>query len=207
MQPDFEKSAAAFVAGAQKAVDKAIAPLLKRIEELEARPLAEKGDRGEPGERGPEGPSGVGVLGAFRKHDGVLILTLSDGRTQEIGDVTGPEGPRGEKGETGERGEIGPQGEQGKAGFSLEDFDVERGDDGRTYVLKFDGGDVRHEYELTFPVPVYCDIYKAGEEYHPGDLVTWGGSLWHCNENTKDKPDVGPWTLAVKKGRDGKDAK
>lgn len=207
MQPDFEKSAAAMVAGTHKAIQAAVSPLLKRIEELEARPLAEKGDRGEPGERGPEGPSGVGVLGAFRKHDGVLILTLSDGRTQEIGDVTGPQGPQGEKGDIGERGEIGPQGEQGKAGFDLEDFDVDRGDDGRTYVLKFDRGDVRHEYELTFPVPVYCGIYKAGEEYQPGDLVTWGGSLHHCDAVTKDKPDVGPWTLCVKKGRDGKDAK
>lgn len=211
MQPDFDKSAAAMVAGTHKAIQAAVAPLLKRIEDLEARPPAERGEKGDVGERGPEGPSGVGVLGAFRKHDGVLILTLSDGRTEEIGDITGPEGPKGEKGETGERGDQGPEGPQGKAGFNLEDFDVEKGEDGRTFVLKFDRGDVRHEYELTFPVPVYCGIYKEGGKYVPGDLVTFGGNLWHCDAETDEKPNdrtkEGPWTIAVKRGRDGKDAK
>jgi hypothetical protein len=37
--------------------------------------------------------------------------------------------------------------------------------------------------------------------------VTWGGALWHCDAPTKDKPGTENWTLAVKKGRDGKDAK
>jgi len=58
------------------------------------------------------------------------------------------------------------------------------------------------------PVTIYRDVFKTGNEYKPGDTVTWGGSLWHCNEATSDKPgEVGSkgWTLAVKKGRDLRD--
>lgn len=58
------------------------------------------------------------------------------------------------------------------------------------------------------PVTIYRDVFKAGTEYQPGDTVTWGGSMWHCNESTSDKPgEAGSkgWTLAVKKGRDLRD--
>ncbi|MCS2155472.1 phage gp6-like head-tail connector protein [Scandinavium sp. H11S7] len=58
------------------------------------------------------------------------------------------------------------------------------------------------------PVTIYRDVFKSGTEYQPGDTVTWGGSLWHCNEVTADKPgEPGSkgWTLAVKKGRDLRD--
>ncbi|WP_336479261.1 phage gp6-like head-tail connector protein [Escherichia coli] len=58
------------------------------------------------------------------------------------------------------------------------------------------------------PVTIYRDVFKAGTEYKPGDTVTWGGSMWHCNEPTTDKPgETGSkgWTLAVKKGRDLRD--
>jgi hypothetical protein len=55
-------------------------------------------------------------------------------------------------------------------------------------------------------VPVYRGVWKEGEAYRAGDMVTWGGSVWHCNVDTAEKPGgPGPsWTLAVKKGRDGK---
>ena len=62
----------------------------------------------------------------------------------------------------------------------------------------------------TFDVPVmiYQGVFKSGQEYLPGDTVTWGGSLWHCDEQTHDKPgETGSkgWTLAAKRGRDGRD--
>jgi hypothetical protein len=185
-------------------VAQATAPLIKRIEQLEARPIAEKGDRGEhglPGEKGERGETGVGVAGALIDRSGVLILTLSDGTQRDLGPVVGKDGS------DGQNGADGLPGEPGKDGFSLDDFDVNAGEDGRTVILSFGQGEQRFETELKFPVPQYRDIFKAGNEYEPGDLVTWGGNLWHCNEKTTDKPDVGPWTLAVKKGRDGKDAK
>jgi hypothetical protein len=39
-------------------------------------------------------------------------------------------------------------------------------------------------------------------------MVSWGGSVWHCDEAKGLKPDApdSGWTLAVKRGRDGKDA-
>ncbi|EPG2851694.1 MULTISPECIES: hypothetical protein [Citrobacter freundii complex] len=58
------------------------------------------------------------------------------------------------------------------------------------------------------PVTIYRDVFKSGTEYQPGDTVTWGGCMWHCNEKTCDKPgETGSkgWTLAVKKGRDLRD--
>ncbi|CZX68956.1 phage gp6-like head-tail connector protein [Enterobacter hormaechei] len=58
------------------------------------------------------------------------------------------------------------------------------------------------------PVMIYQGVFKAGQEYLPGDTVTWGGSLWHCDERTQDKPgEAGSkgWTLAAKRGRDGRD--
>lgn len=51
----------------------------------------------------------------------------------------------------------------------------------------------------------YRGVYKADEQYVPGDVCTWSGSAWHCNEPTTERPDAGPWTLCVKRGRDGKD--
>jgi len=62
------------------------------------------------------------------------------------------------------------------------------------------------------PALIYRGVYEYGRRYEPGDVVTFGGSVWHCNAATGAKPDehtddpVKPWTLAVKRGRDGKDA-
>lgn len=63
--------------------------------------------------------------------------------------------------------------------------------------------------EKTFSVPVmiYRDIFKEGQKYHPGDSVTWGGSVWYCHEETGDKPGedgAKGWKLAVKRGRDAR---
>ena len=50
-------------------------------------------------------------------------------------------------------------------------------------------------------------VYQDGKSYDLGNLVTWAGSSWHCNEQTTTKPGDGSkaWTLMVKRGRDGKD--
>ncbi|MNO92529.1 hypothetical protein D3C76_841070 [compost metagenome] len=67
------------------------------------------------------------------------------------------------------------------------------------------GGEVRKCLDL--PVMIYRGVFAPGD-YAPGDTVTWGGSLWHCDCATSDKPgELGSkgWRLAVKRGRDGKD--
>lgn len=185
-----------------------VAPLLRRIEQLEARPLPERGEKGEPGERGlpgEPGRDGVGVRDGFLQREGVLILSLSDGTTRDLGVVVGADGKDGEPGKDGKDGEPG---KDGRDGFALEHFDIEAGEDGRTCTLKFEQGDVRHTYDLVFPAIIYRDIFKEGEEYQAGDAVTWGGSLFIAQRATSAKPESADsgWRLAVKKGRDGKSA-
>lgn len=59
------------------------------------------------------------------------------------------------------------------------------------------------------PVPTYKGVFDRDAEYRPGAMVTHRGQIWHCNEmasgETPGKGDA--WTLAVKCGRDGRDAK
>jgi hypothetical protein len=59
------------------------------------------------------------------------------------------------------------------------------------------------------PGLTYCGVYVEGKQYERGDLATWAGATWHCNEPTETKPGDGSkaWTLMVKRGRDGKDGK
>lgn len=57
------------------------------------------------------------------------------------------------------------------------------------------------------PGLTYQGVYQDGKAYELGDVTTWAGSTWHCNEATETKPGDGSkaWTLMVKRGRDGKD--
>lgn len=186
------------------------AELKSRIAELEARPAPEVVN-GEDGKSvDPEdvrllvaaevtkavasmpvpenGKDAAGIVEAL-KHEGELCLTLQDGRLIKTGIRDGKDG------------------EPGRNGFELEDFDIKRGEDSRTLILCFEGKEQGYEYECSFPFPIYCGIFKEGDRYVPGDLVTWGGCLWHCDKETTEKPGAEGWTLAVKKGRDGKDGK
>lgn len=55
------------------------------------------------------------------------------------------------------------------------------------------------------PVMIYREIWKEGE-YERGDVVTYGGSAWHCQQKTTDKPGTSSaWKLMVKHGNPGKD--
>lgn len=61
---------------------------------------------------------------------------------------------------------------------------------------------------FSMPTLIYRGVFKSGEVYQPGDTVTWGGSMWHCDEESGDKPGENGskgWTLATKRGRDGRD--
>lgn len=55
------------------------------------------------------------------------------------------------------------------------------------------------------PVMIYREVWREGE-YVKGDVVTWGGSAWHCQQKTTDKPGTSAaWKLMVKEGARGKD--
>jgi hypothetical protein len=55
----------------------------------------------------------------------------------------------------------------------------------------------------------YRGVYVDAAAYAIGDVVTWAGGAWHCNEATVEKPGDGShvWTLMVKRGRDAKGAR
>ena len=152
------------------------------------------GKDGAPGEKGldgKDGADGVGLAGAIIGRDGDLIVTLTNGEVKSLGPVVGRDGKDGERGA------------DGQAWTAME---VTRTGP-RTVGLSFGHGDERTTYEMEFPVPVYRGVFSEGEEYLEGDMVTFGGSLWHANQATSLKPGEGAkaWTLAAKRGRDGKD--
>ena len=53
------------------------------------------------------------------------------------------------------------------------------------------------------PTLEYLGPHEPDATYKRGQIVTHGGSMWHCNRVTATKPgDGNAWTLCVKKGRD-----
>lgn len=72
----------------------------------------------------------------------------------------------------------------------------------------FTNGKQVHEH-VRVPMLIYREVWREDEAYAKGDVVTWGGSAWHCQaDETKEKPGGGSpaWRLMVKNGRDGRDA-
>jgi len=99
-----------------------------------------------------------------------------------------------------------PKPKDGRDGFSLEDFSMSLGEDGRTLSLKFQRGELVKERSIKLETTKYLGVWREGQ-HDRGDVVTWGGSSWHCNRTTTEKPSYGcaDWTLMVKEGRAGKD--
>src|SRR5690606_32776972 len=90
-----------------------------------------------------------------------------------------------------------------KDGVGFEHMACEVREDG--VYLVFEKDDLVKEARL--PIPMDRGVWKEGQPYKAGDGVTWGGHFWIAQGDTSEKPDTGKgWRLAVKKGRDGKDA-
>jgi hypothetical protein len=112
----------------------------------------------------------------------VARLAVVEGSTKGL--VVGVEalrlmpGPPGPPGPEGPPGPPGPEGAPGAHGLN--------GKDGS-------------------PGLRYCGTFVKGATYERGDVVTWGGSMWHANgpiglEIPVDGSNA--WTLCVKHGRD-----
>ncbi|RWR08505.1 collagen-like domain-containing protein [Paenirhodobacter populi] len=151
------------------------------------------GKDGMPGERGPQGDKGadgIGLAGALIDRDGALVVTLTNGEAKSLGPVIGRDG------------NAGRDGKDGADGFSFEDLTfVWR--EGKAYA-RFERGEIVKE----MPIPGLYDagIYREGKDYAAGEGVTFGGSFWIAQCDTKSKPGDGDdWRQAVKKGRDGRD--
>jgi integrin beta 3 len=183
-----------------------------------AGPAGERGIEGKAGPQGEQGPAGIAGLdgkdGAPGRDgaDGAPGLDGKDG-------APGRDGKPGERGQAGERGEKGldgkdgrdglpgVQGRDGKDGLGFDDLHVEH-DGARTITFRLARGERTKEFTFKVPVVIDAGVWREGSEYEPGDGVTWRGSYWIAQKGTTAKPDDGnaDWRLAVKKGRDGKDA-
>lgn len=140
---------------------------------------------------GEPGKDGVGVAGAMIDRAGNLVLSLSNGDTKKLGKIVG---------------EDGAPGKAGADGLGFDDLDVVH-DGARGFTFRFARGDKVKEFPFILPVVLDKGVYKAGDDYEPGDGVSYGGSFWIAQEKTQEKPDSGQgWRLAVKRGRDGKNA-
>jgi collagen type III alpha len=151
----------------------------------------ERGEPGRPGEPGQPGKDGRGAAGALIDRSGHLILTMTDGSSHDLGPVVG------------KNGEPGLPGKNGTNGLGFDDLDLI--EDERGLRLRFQCGAELKE----FPLPVVIDrgVWKE-QAYGKGAGVTWAGSFWIAQRETSSKPDTADsgWRLAVKRGRDGKDA-
>jgi len=99
-----------------------------------------------------------------------------------------------------------PVPKDGLDGMSIEDLAVEHDGEGGV-TLKFARGELSREFKLQLPRFKDCGVFREGR-YTKGDGVTWGGSFFIAQ---KDGPAGKPgesddWRLAVKRGRDGRDA-
>ncbi|MFD1199575.1 hypothetical protein ACFQ3K_14810 [Brucella gallinifaecis] len=165
-----------------------VAPLIRSEVEKRVSELPKPKD-------GKDGRDGLDVKDLFRGEGGVLIATMSDGRVKELGQFVGKDG------------ENGLPGKDGSDGVGFDDLSVDY-DGEKTVILRFTKGENVKEFPLVLPVVIDRGVFSEGKTYSPGDGVTWGGSFWIAQEETGEKPDTAKgWRLAVKKGRDGKDAK
>jgi hypothetical protein len=91
----------------------------------------------------------------------------------------------------------------------MDDVRVELASDSRTLLLSVETTDGKCVTKsLKMPVQIYRGVYREGIHYDKGDTVTHGGSTWHANEGTSDRPGESSksWTLTTKRGSNGKDA-
>ena len=89
----------------------------------------------------------------------------------------------------------------------LNDIDVSVKDDRHFTVTLTKSNGETEARSFDVPVMIYRDVYQPGRKYYPGDCVTFAGSVWHCFEETSDRPNEAGsagWKLAVKRGRDGR---
>lgn len=173
----------------------------KAVAALPPPPRGEKGERGEPGPEGKPGRDGRDGRDGDKGEKGDPGLDGKDGR----------DGMRGEQGPEGKQGPKGDRGEDGRHGLNADpfsDFDVELdADDPQIVTFTFRSETESTSRSLRLPIMVDTGIYRRGVAYRRGQCVTFGGQIFVAQRDTQDEPlKSQDWRLAVKRGRDGKDA-
>lgn len=186
--------------GASVTVDDVLPALQLQVDEyLSSLPTPQDGKDGtdgkdgEPGQPGEKGADGIGLAGALIDRDGNLVVTLTNGETKALGAVVGKDGAPGD------------DGTPGRDGIGFDDMTLDY-DGERTFTFLFQRGERAEERKFVVPVMLDRGVYRHDTAYAKGDAVTYGGSVWIAQTDTKARPDgSADWRLAVKKGRDGKD--
>lgn len=170
------------------------------------------------GRDGIDGKDGAQLVDCLIDKADHLIITLSDGRMKDVGRVVGHDGVdvdlervrREIASEIKSLWDSHPKPRDGTDGLGFEDMTEELEDDGRTIVRRYSRDGQVKEFRHSISAMIYRGVFKEGDQYHAGDVVTWGGHAWHCDKSTTDKPDKAGdekcWTMMVRRGRDGKDA-
>lgn len=202
------------------AVDRAVAPVLSRLAVLDATLAAlETRVRDVAAAAGVdhdrivalEGRAAPDATGPFLERLAVLetrlaaVLQVADAlatvRERVAGLEARPPVP-------GPAGADGPPGRDGVDGLGFDDVAVAFDGD-RTLSISFQAGDRVRSFPVVLPVLRYQGVWREDVTYTRGDVVTWAGSAWYCEEaTTTRKPATGArgaWTLVVKCGRDGRD--
>jgi hypothetical protein len=194
-------------------VDKAVTQAVAEIDREALRgPPGNDGKDGAPGERGEVGPAGergeAGEKGLDGQHgidgkDGANGLDGKDGADgRSIKGDPGEKGIDGKDGRDGLHGKDGKDGRDGKDGITVDQLKAGL-EDTLTTSLPDAVSRTVDEALARVPLLVWKDVWQAGKSYVPGNVVTFGGGMWHCNQLTSDKPETSDaWSLCVKKGRD-----
>lgn len=180
----------------------------------------EKGEKGIPGDPGPKGDVGPTGMAGQKGESGPVGPTGRDALQIDIlpsADLTRSY-PRGtfarfDGGVIRSFRDTIPGESLEKSGWEvilsgLSELEVIQQDDARSFIVRsrITGGQAT-EQKFSLPVLIYRGIYSEGK-YAQGDVVTWGGSAWHCQQDTTEAPGKGgDWKLMVKEGQRGKDGK
>jgi len=181
----------------RKHVSETVAPLLKRLEKLEARPIpvaengerGEKGDKGDSGAKGDQGEQGEKGERGEKGEQGIRGADGKDGRNgvDGIDGKAGDQGASGRDGKDGADGRAGIDGKDGALGLRGEKGDAGR--DGRDGKDGRDGERGKDSLELS-PIPS-IDEKKS---YPRGSWALHRGGMWHA---IRDTDGMDGWACAL----------
>lgn len=159
-----------------------------------------KGETGPKGEKGPSGPAGkngvngkdgkdgVSIVDTKIDFDGSLIITFSNGKTVNVGEVVG------EKGERGKQGAAGMSGTSGSGGGGGITYQGTWNASTNSPTLSSSSGTLGYYYVVN--VAGSTDL-NGITDWKVGDWAIYNGAAWQKIDNTDTVSSVNGYTGAV----------
>lgn len=167
-------------------------------------PKGEKGDKGDPGEKGADGTvafesltpeqkeslRGISIKSASVDTDGNLTIMFSDGDSEDVGNIMGPQGiqgPKGDKDDVGPQGLKGDKGDVGPKGDNMSDEQAQQIKKNTDDVASLKEDLANLENTLELPKDIYV---LEPSDIQSGYIIDSNGTI-RTNENcTLYKYDV-----------------